>query len=98
MLGEENWRTHIKIFAHLCKQKGIALLATGFIEQEQETVFLNEGFDVYSFYEIFQDKDMREYGYNPDNTKTHLNAKGCYVVGTFLADYIYRHYAIAKHQ
>lgn len=98
MLGEENWHMHIKNFAHLCKQKGIALLATGFIEQERKTVFINEGFDVYSFYEIFQDQDMREYGYNPDNTKTHLNAKGCYVVGTFLADYIYRHYALAKHQ
>jgi len=95
MLGEENWLTHIKIFAHVCRQKGIALLATGFIEEEQKAILLKEGFDVYSFYDIFQDKDMREYGYNPANTKSHFNAQGCYLIGTFLADYIHQHYAIA---
>lgn len=95
MLGEENWRTHIKIFAHVCRQNGIALLATGFIDEEKKAILLKAGFDVYSFYDIFQDKDMREYGYSPDNTKTHFNAKGCYVVGTFLADYIHTRYAVA---
>ena len=98
MLGEENFRIHIQNFAQLCKQNGIALLATGFIEEEKSILFLKEGFDVYSFYEIFQDKDIREYGYNPDNTKSHLNVKGCYLVGEFLADYIQKHYAIAKDQ
>ncbi len=98
MLGEENWRIHIHDFAHLCKQRGILLLATGFIDEEQKTILLKEGFDVYSFYEIFQDKDVRDYGYDPDNTKSHFNAQGCYVVGTFLADYIQKHYAIAKDQ
>lgn len=96
MLGEENWRIHIKNFAHLCRQNDIALLATGFIDEEQKTIFLKEGFAVYSFYEIFQDKDMRDYGYHPDNTKSHFNATGCYVIGTFLADYIHQHYAIAR--
>src|SRR5262249_28547739 len=42
MLGEENWRLHIHDFAYLCRQKGILLLATGFIEQEQRIIFLNE--------------------------------------------------------
>jgi len=98
MLGEENWRIHIHEFAYLCKQKGILLLATGFIEEEQKTTFLKEDFDVYSFYEIFQDKNMRDYGYDPDNTKSHFNAQGCYIIGTFLADYIQKHYAIAKDQ
>ena len=95
MLGEENWRRHIQNFAHLCKQRGISLLATGFIEEEQKTILLKEGFDVYSFYEIFQDQDMRAYGYNPDNTKSHFNAEGYYFVGKSLADYIHKHYAIS---
>jgi hypothetical protein len=98
MLGEDNWRMHIREFAQLCKQNNIPFLATGFIGEEEKTAFLQEGFDVYSFYEIFQGQDMREYGYDPDNTKSHFNAKGCYFVGTFLADYIQKHYAIAQHQ
>ena len=98
MLGEENWRMHIQNFGRLGKQQGIALLATGFIEEEEKTVFLKEGFDVYSFSEIFQDKDMREYGYNPDNTASHFNAQGCYIIGQALATYIHKHYTIVKNQ
>ena len=96
MLGEENWRRHMQSFAHLSKQQGILLLATGFIEAEEKALFLKEGFDVYSFYDIFQTKDMREYGYNPDNTASHFNAQGCYVIGQALAEYIHKHYAIVK--
>src|SRR6266487_4235337 len=36
MLGEENWRMHMQSFAHLCKQQGIVLLATGFIEDKEK--------------------------------------------------------------
>src|SRR5215510_6279719 len=56
MLGEENWRTHLQSFSGLCKQQGVVLLATGFIEDKEKEVFLKEGFDVYSFYEIFKEK------------------------------------------
>ena len=98
MLGEDNWRMHVQEFAHLCKQKGIPFLATGFIGEEEKPIFLQEGFDVYSFYDIFQGQDMRDYGYDPDNTKSHFNAKGYYFVGKFLADYIQKRYAIAKDQ
>jgi hypothetical protein len=45
-------------FARLCKQQGIVLLATGFIEDKEKELFIKEGFDVYSFYEIFKEKDM----------------------------------------
>ena len=48
MLGEENWSMHIQNFAHLGKQQGILLLATGFIEDRGKVFFLEEGFDVYS--------------------------------------------------
>jgi lysophospholipase L1-like esterase len=94
MLGEENWRRHMQIFASLSKEKNISLLATGFIEEEEKAIFLKEGFDVYSFYEIFKDKNMRDYDYNPDNTSTHFNAQGCYLIGQALADYIQKHYPI----
>ena len=39
MLGEENWRMHIQSFAHLGKQQGIVLLATGFIEDKEKEFF-----------------------------------------------------------
>jgi hypothetical protein len=94
MLGEENWRRHIQTFAHLCKQRGIVLLATGFIEDKEKEAFLKEGFDVYSFYDVFKGKEMQEYGYNPDDTRSHFNAQGCYMIGKALAEYIQRHYAI----
>jgi hypothetical protein len=96
MLGEDNWRLHIHSFARLCQQRGIVLLATGFIEDKEKALFLKEGFDVYSFYDIFKDKDLREYGYNPDDTRSHFNAQGCSMVGKALADYIRKHYAIGN--
>jgi hypothetical protein len=98
MLGEENWRMHIQSFASLGKQQGVILLATGFIEEEEKVAFVREGFDVFSFYEIFKDKSMQEYGYNPDNTASHFNAKGCSMIGKVLADYIQKHYTLVKEQ
>jgi hypothetical protein len=98
MLGEENWRMHMQSFAHLCRQQGIVLLATGFIEDKEKEFFLKEGFDVYSFYEIFEGKDMLAYGYNPDDTTSHFNAQGCYMIGKVLAEYIQKHYAVVKDQ
>ena len=98
MLGEENWRMHMHSFARLCKQQGILLLATGFIEDQEKKLFLKEGFDVYSFYDIFKEKDMRAYGYNPDDTTSHFNAQGCYMIGKTLAEYIQKHYMLVKDQ
>jgi len=83
-------------FASLGKQQGILLLATGFIEEEEKVAFLGVGFDVYSFYEIFKEKDIREYGYNPDDTTSHFNTQGCYMIGKALAEYIQKHYAIVQ--
>ena len=98
MLGEENWRRHMQSFASLGKQQGILLLATGFIEEEKKMAFLRAGFDVYSFYEIFKEKDIREYGYDRDDTTSHFNSQGCYMIGKELAEYIQKHYAIVKDQ
>ncbi len=98
MLGEENWRMHLHSFAQVAKQRGILLLATGFIEDKEKIVFLEEGFDVYSFYDMFQAKDMRTYGYNPEDTRSHFNAQGCYIIGKALADYIQKRYVIVQDQ
>jgi hypothetical protein len=98
MLGEENWRMHLHSFAGVARQQGILLLATGFIEDKEKAVFLEAGFDVYSFYDMFQDKDMREYGYNPEDTRSHFNARGCYIIGKALADYIQKRYVITADQ
>jgi hypothetical protein len=98
MLGEENWRMHMQSFASLCKQQDIVLLATGFIEDKEKDLFIKEGFDVYSFYDIFKEKDMLAYGYNPDDTTSHFNAQGCYMIGKVLAEHIQKHYTIVKDQ
>src|SRR5262245_28328585 len=98
MLGEENWRMHIQSFTRLSRQQDIILLATGFIEDKEKEVFLEEGFDVYSFYDIFKEKDMRNYGYNPDDTTSHFNTQGCYIIGKSLAEYVQKHYTIVKDQ
>ena len=60
--------------------------------------FQGIGCSIAEMKDIFQGQDMRDYGYDPDNTKSHFNAKGCYFVGKFLADYIKKHYAIAQDQ
>jgi len=41
---------------------------------------------------------MREYEYNPDDTRSHFNAQGCYLIGKALAEYVHKHYAIVKDQ
>ena len=93
MLGEENWRRHVHSFALLCKQNHIPMLAMGFIGEEERAVFQEAGFDVYSFYEMFAGRDMRDYGYDPENTADHFDAQGNDFIGKALAEYIQRHYA-----
>ncbi len=44
MLSKENWRMHMN------KQKGILLIATRFIDEEEKVIFLKEDFAVYSFF------------------------------------------------
>jgi len=88
MLGEENWKKHVHQFSLLCRQNNILMLATGFIQAKERAVYLKEGFDVYSFYEIFEGKDMRDFGYDPDNTADHFDVKGGDFIGKALAKYI----------
>lgn len=92
MLGEDNWRKHIHLFAQICQKRNIPVLATGIISDDERAVFLKEGFAVYSFNDIFQDKDMKDYGYNYNNTADHFDARGNDVIGKALAEYIGAHY------
>ena len=62
------------------------MLATGFIGAEERADFLNEGFKVYSFYEIFEGRDMQDYGYDPANTADHFEAQGNDYIGKALAE------------
>lgn len=94
MLGEDNWRRHVHLFAQAAQARGIPLLATGFIEAGEQQVFVQEGFRVYAFADIFQGQDTRQYGYDPDDTATHLNAPGCALIGHALAAYIAAHYPL----
>jgi lysophospholipase L1-like esterase len=92
MLGEDNWRKHVHLFAQICQKHNIPVLATGIIGEDERAVFLKEGFAVYSFNDIFKDKDMKDYGYNYTNTVDHFDARGNDVIGQALADYIAVHY------
>jgi lysophospholipase L1-like esterase len=92
MLGADNWRRHVRLFAQTAHQHGIPLLATGFVEAAEQQVFEQEGFAVYAFTDMFQGQDIRQYGYNPDDTATHMNAQGCQRIGQALAAYIVTHY------
>ncbi|MBM3223693.1 MAG: SGNH/GDSL hydrolase family protein [Candidatus Tectomicrobia bacterium] len=94
MLGEAQWRQHVQQFAQVGQAHGIALLATGFIEPTEQSVFVQAGFAVYTFADMFHGQDTRTYGYDPAYTAGHFNASGCVVIGTALADYIARHYLL----
>lgn len=97
MLGDENWRRHVHLFAQAAQAHGIPLLATGFIEAAEQPVFLHAGFDVYAFMAMFQGQDTRPYGYHPEDTATHFSAPGCALIGQALAAYIAARYPLPAH-
>lgn len=90
MLGEENWKMHIKEFAQICRDHGIRVIATGFIEKWQQEYLLRSGFKVYSFDEMFGGISKITYAYDPRHTYTHFNEEGYDIIGHKLADYIYK--------
>ncbi|HEY5657362.1 MAG TPA: SGNH/GDSL hydrolase family protein, partial [Myxococcota bacterium] len=93
MLGRENWERHLRRFGALARGAGATLLGTGFIEAEDRAVWERAGFEVLSFYEIFEGRDMRaEGGYDPSRTADHFSARGSQIIGTALADAILRRF------
>lgn len=72
------------------------MLATGFIEEENMKLYEASGFQVHSFSRIFDGLDMRDYGYNPENTATHFEDDGNDVIGKALAEFIHSNYNVPK--
>jgi hypothetical protein len=98
MLGEENWKKHICDFAKIAKVHNIPIIATGFIENWQRVVLLDNGFKIYTFDEIFGVIDKNVYGYDPLRTSSHFNEKGYDVIGKKLADVIFNLYLKNEHK
>jgi lysophospholipase L1-like esterase len=91
MLGPENWTKHVREMAELCDARGIPKLATGFLSPDQRRVVEEAGFSVLTFDDIFEGRDMRDYGYNPKMTSDHFNVKGNDAIGKALAEWVIGH-------
>jgi GDSL-like lipase/acylhydrolase family protein len=87
-IGRANLERAVREFGEICRRSLIPAVASGFIEEPDAAVYRASGFDVLSFFEIFQGRDMRRYGYDPDHTETHFDDRGNDVVGRALAAYL----------
>ena len=91
-IGRKNLERDVRRFGEVSRLAGIPTLATGFIEDHDETLYDSVGFQVYSFSEIFKGADMREYGYDPRNTASHFTNEGSDFIAKKLADFIQAHF------
>jgi hypothetical protein len=87
-IGRENLEHYVKIFGELCKEASIPALATGFIEERDRNLYEKSGLPVYSFFEIFDGRDMRDFGYNTLNTSDHFSDRGSDFIGQAIANFI----------
>jgi hypothetical protein len=87
-IGRENLERAVKDFGMICKESGIPAIATGFIEDRDKNLYEASGFQVYSFSQIFQGLDMRDYGYDPAHTEGHFSDKGSDFIGRSLASFV----------
>ena len=85
VVGWENLVKNVRLFGGVARDAEIPLIATGFIEHGNAELYENSGFRVYSFFDIFENRDMREFGYDPDNTATHFSDRGSDFIGSALA-------------
>jgi len=95
-IGLENLERDVKVFGKITQDAGIPALATGFIEDRNRNLYESSGFRVYSFLEIFHGLNMRDYGYNPQNTASHFSDHGSDVIGKALADFIRTNSSLSK--
>jgi lysophospholipase L1-like esterase len=91
-IGRNNLERDVRTFGEVNRMAGIPMLATGFIEDHDKSLYESAGFQVYSFFEIFKGADMREYGYDPANTAGHFTDEGSNFIAEHLADYIKAHF------
>jgi hypothetical protein len=94
-IGRKNLERDVRTFGEVCRLAGIRTLATGFIEDHDKALYESAGFQVYSFGEIFESVDMREYGYNAGNTAGHFTDEGSDFIAKNLADFIQAHFDLA---
>jgi len=87
-IGRENLERNVLTFGSLAQSASLPLLATGFIEERDRWLYEKSGFQVYSFFDIFGDQDMRVFGYDRQNTADHFSELGNEVIGNALADFI----------
>ena len=87
-IGRENLEKNVLRFGSLARSAGVSLLATGFIEERDAWLYEKAGFQVYSFFEMFHDRDMRDFGYDPKNTADHFSERGSDFIGMALAQFI----------
>ena len=96
LIGWDNLKRDVRIFGDIARDANIPTLATGFIENRNRDLYVASGFHVYSFFEIFDGLDMRDYGYEPANTATHFSDNGSDLIGKAIANYIGSGFHLSK--
>jgi len=91
-IGHNNFERDLRRFGEVSRSAGIPTLATGFIEDRDKALYESVGFQVYSFYDIFDGADTRDYGYDPRNTAGHFTDQGSDFIAKKLADFIPAHF------
>lgn len=95
-IGWENLVRDVRIFGTISQNAGIPAIATGFIEDQYRSLYEASGFRVYSFLEIFHGLNMRDYGYNPENTASHFSDRGSDLIGKALAEFIRANFSLSQ--
>lgn len=95
-IGREHLERDVKIFGKILKDAGIPAIATGFIEDKDRQLYEAAGLKVYSFFQIFEGLDMRDYSYNPKNTSDHFSDNGSNFIGKALANFIHADSTLAN--
>ena len=95
-VGRDNLEHAVQQFGDICLRERIPALATGFIERADEVVYERAGFQVYSFFTMFEGTDMRRYGYDPQVTDGHFQPQGNDFIGNALAKYITAHVGMTR--
>ena len=93
-IGRQNLEDAVRTFGELCRAAHIPVLATGFIETADRHLYDEAGFEVYSFFQMFEGRDIRGYGYDPARTDSHFSVRGNDFIGQALAEYVRAHHVL----
>jgi len=95
-IGRDNLEKAVRTFGQAAKAEQIPLMATGFIETGDEALYEEAGFQVRSFYRIFEGVKMQDHGYNPARTSGHFKESGSDLIAEALARFISTNFRISK--